>query len=403
MSAPCIILENSVSLDYVASLPQANATNGHLNCGAIRPHTRPALWFALGATLLLAACTAPGMKLNQRPTNPTTTTDLQGLKVTLRPLSAEVMKAQTARGFDPGALRELLSETVPPYRVGPQDILLATVWDHPEITLPLGANRTDSTSGNVVDEAGYLYFPYIGRFLVKGLTITEVRDVLAMQLGKLLRNPQVDIKVIAYRSQKIYIGGEVRNPAVYTVTDVPFTLAEAINRAGGFLPGADDSRLLLTRGDRTWKLDFQALMASGNRIGQILLKDGDTLQIPGNMEEPVYIMGELARPGILPLVHGNLSLARAMSEAGGIQGTTADTRSIYVIRQASAANTVDVFHLDARHPAAMVLADRFPLKPRDIVYVDAGTLVRWNRVMSLILPTFSAITGTASDIKYLVK
>jgi polysaccharide export outer membrane protein len=49
----------------------------------------------------------------------------------------------------------------------------------------------------------------------------------------------------------------------------------------------------------------------------------------------------------------------------------------------------------------MVLADRFPLSPRDIVYVDAGTLVRWNRVVTLLLPTVTALTNTASDVKYL--
>jgi len=54
---------------------------------------------------------------------------------------------------------------------------------------------------------------------------------------------------------------------------------------------------------------------------------------------------------------------------------------------------VDVYHLDARNPTAMVLADQFPLRPRDIVYVDAGTLVRFSRVMDLLLPTVNAVTN----------
>jgi polysaccharide biosynthesis/export protein len=392
--------------DCSAPLPQANALSTHPQCAAgqlVSKPARPLLWMALSATLLLTACVAPGMKLDERPSSPERTTNLEGLRVTLRPLSAQVMKAPEVQTPALGALRELLSEKLPPYRIGPQDILLTTVWDHPEITLPLGANRTDATAGTVVDESGYMFFPYVGKLLVKGLTTNEVRDAVALQLSKTLRNPQVDVKVVAYRSQKVYVGGEVRNPAIYNVTDVPFTLAEGINRAGGFLTTADDSRILLTRGDRTWRLDFQSLMTSGNRIGQILLKDGDALHVPNGMEEPVYMMGELVRPGTLPLLHGNLSLAQAMLSVGGVQGATSDARSIYVIRQANAVNSVDVFHLDARNPTSMILADRFPLKPRDIVFVDAGTLVRWNRVMSLILPTFQAVTGTASDIKYLVK
>jgi polysaccharide export outer membrane protein len=97
-------------------------------------------------------------------------------------------------------------------------------------------------------------------------------------------------------------------------------------------------------------------------------------------------------------------LAQAINETGGIQSASADARSIYVIRQAEKANSVDVYHLDARNPTAMVLADRFVLRSRDIVYVDAGTLVRFNRVMSMLTPTISTViqTGlTAAEIKYL--
>jgi polysaccharide export outer membrane protein len=136
-------------------------------------------------------------------------------------------------------------------------------------------------------------------------------------------------------------------------------------------------------------------MTMGNRIDQIVLKNGDALHVPNSKEEPVYMLGELVKPGTMPLVHGSLSLAQAIAEAGGIQSLSADARSIYVIRQTKVANAVDVFHLDARNPTTMVLADRFRLNPHDIVYVDAGTLVRFGRVMNLLLPTVQTVTSTA--------
>lgn len=353
---------------------------------------------AISALLLLGACTAPGMKLDVRPGQRETTTQMDGMNVTLRALNADAVVAQKPRASDPASLDALVQEKAHPYRIGPQDVLLVTVWDHPEISLPLGQYRQDASSGTVVDEAGEIYFPHVGSLKVAGLTTSQAREALIGRLARVLQNPQIDVKVIAYRSQKIYVGGEVRNPAVYNVTDVPFTLAEAVNRAGGFLATADDSRLILTRGRQVWRLDFQALLASGDRMGQILLKDGDSLQVPSTQENPVYMLGELVRPGTLPLIHGNLTLAKAISDAGGIQGMTADARSIYVIRQGDAARAVDVYHLDARNPTAMVLADRFQLNPRDIVYVDAGTLVRFNRVMSLLLPTVTTVNSTALTI-----
>ncbi|HJV48204.1 MAG TPA: polysaccharide biosynthesis/export family protein [Geothrix sp.] len=360
--------------------------------------TRLAFGAALGALLLLSACVSPGMKLDVKAGRTESTTQLDGLNITLHPLNNDTVTRQRPRELDATAAELLMSGKAPAYRIGPQDALLVTVWDHPEITLPLGQFRQDASSGIIVDETGQIYFPHVGSFKVEGMTTTELREALITRLSKVLHNPQIDVKVIAYRSQKIYVGGEVKTPAVYNVTDVPFTLSEAINRAGGFTPAADDSQLLLTRGNKVWRLNFQALMTSGNRIGQILLKDGDSLTVPNNQENPVYMMGELMRPGSLPLLHGNLSLAQAINGVGGIQGGSADARSIYVIRQGSSPNAVDVYHLDARNPTAMILADRFTLNARDIVYVDAGTLVRFSRVMGLLLPTVTAITGTAVSV-----
>ncbi|MDP1831448.1 MAG: polysaccharide biosynthesis/export family protein [Geothrix sp.] len=343
------------------------------------------------------------MKMTMRPNKREAPVEVDGLSLTLRSVTPQLLNAQVARAPEALDLGGLVAEKPQPYRIGPQDVLLVTVWDHPEISLPMGPNRSDSSYGNLVDEAGFIYFPYVGKLKVSGLTTGEAREALTAQLAKSLRNPQVDVKVLVYRSQKVYVGGEVRNPAIYPVTDVPFTLAEAVNRAGGFLPTADDSRMVLTRGTRSWKLNFHKAVAAGSRLGPILLQDGDTLQVPSASETPVYMMGELTRPGNVPLVHGNLSLAKAISEAGGIQVASSDATSIYVIRAGGSANAVDVFHLDARNPASMVLADRFALNPRDIVYVDAGTLVRFNRVMNLLLPTISAATSvglTAAQIDY---
>ncbi len=57
-----------------------------------------------------------------------------------------------------------------------------------------------------------------------------------------------------------------------------------------------------------------------------------------------------------------------------------------------------MFHLDGTSPAALAIAEGFELEPKDVVYVDARDLVRWSRVMSLLLPSTSLI-GTAAGIK----
>ena len=403
---------------------------------AISPADTPTPWrqslvlaALLGLLGVFTACRAPGMKFTTLAGDRESRMQLADLKITLCPINPAAIQAQPHAGLQLDALKELLAAGPSPYRVGPQDALLVTVWDHPELNLLIGTARMDTgapspspfalpsqpmpqqggtttTPSLVVDEDGCMYYPFVGRLPVAGLTVGEVRTRLTTALAKTLRDPQVDVKVVAFRSQKIYVDGEVRNPAVYTVTDVPFTLAEAANRAGGFLPTADLSRVVLSRGNRRWTLHFLDLTNEGNRIGQIYLKDGDSLHVSHRDEAPVYLMGELRNPRSLPLYHGRISLAQALSDAGGISSATADARTVYVLRQGAAAHEVKVFHLDAYNPVSMVLADRFALLPRDVVYVDAGPLVRWSRVVGLLAPTLTALTSTIStayDVKYLTQ
>lgn len=355
-------------------------------------------------TLSFVACHPPGQKLTTVPRGgQITRVEMDGVNVTLQPICNEAIQAQTKAPVDLEDIKDLLVAKPLPYRVGPQDVLLVTVWDHPELSLPLGQFRTDAASGTLVDEDGCIYFPYVGRLPVAGLTVPEARAKLTAALEKSLRNPQVDLKVLLYRSQRIFVTGEVKAPAVYPVTDVPFTLAEAANRAGGFLPSSDLAHVTVARGDRSWNLNFLGLLTEGGRYGQVLLRDGDTLHVHHRDEAPVYLMGEVRNPRSVPLYNGHLTLAQAISEAGGLNTASADARSIYVLRHGATSKEVQVFHLDAFNPVSMVLADRFALQPRDLVYVDAGSLVRWNRILSLLIPTVSALTSTATEVKFLAK
>jgi polysaccharide export outer membrane protein len=54
----------------------------------------------------------------------------------------------------------------------------------------------------------------------------------------------------------------------------------------------------------------------------------------------------------------------------------------------------EIYHLDASKPTALVLAADFELRGRDIVFVDPAPIVRWNRVISMLLPSYGAIFTT---------
>lgn len=283
------------------------------------------------------------------------------------------------------------------YRLGPGDIISIIVWDHPELTTPAGTFRTAEQAGTVVAEDGTIFYPYAGVFKVAGKTTREVRDILAARLAKYIEKVQLDVRMAVYRSKRVHVVGEVAKPGNQEINDVPMTVLEAVNRAGGFTPEADFSRVLLTRKGTTYRVDIQAMYEEGATEQNALLEPGDIVNVLDRSYNKIFVLGEVVKPGSLLMNKRRSTLAEALGDAGYISQDRSNPRWIYVMR--SDDDVPELFHLDGRSPDAMLLADRFPLKPRDIVYVDGSDIVRWNRVISNVLPT-SQMLNLTSGVKY---
>ena len=283
--------------------------------------------------------------------------------------------------------------SVPDYKVGPGDVLTIIVWDHPELTTPAGQYRAADQAGTVVNEDGTIYYPYVGTLQVAGKTSRQIREMLIARLSKFIERVQMDVRVAAFRSQRIYVVGEVAKPGQLSISDVPMTVLEAVNQAGGFGPEADHSRVLLTRKGTTYRVDILSMYENGATDQNALLEHGDILNVQDRSFNKIFVLGEVQKPGSLVMTKKRSTLAEALADSGYIAQEKANPKWIYVMRGES--DTPELFHLDGSSPDAMLLADRFPLRPRDIVYVDAADVVRWNRVISNILPTATTLYQTS--------
>jgi polysaccharide export outer membrane protein len=281
--------------------------------------------------------------------------------------------------------------------VGPFDVLIVTVWEHPELTQPLGQFRNDMAAGQLIDADGTMFFPYVGRMKLSGLTTTEIQTQITQQLSKILKSPQVDIKVSGFRSQRAHVSGQVRNPGSIAIDDIPLTLAELLNKAGGILTSGDASGVKLVRGRKTYELDVDALMQAGAPIDSIRILPGDRLIVPSQDDRVAYVLGEVSRPSVIPLANGRSSLIRALTQTGGFTDMSSDAAGLYVVR-AHDSSQVTVFSLDGRSPVALALAGQFQLRPKDLVYVDQSGLSRWYRVTQMLVPTSTIINSSMSSL-----
>jgi polysaccharide export outer membrane protein len=249
-----------------------------------------------------------------------------------------------------------------------------------------------------VDYEGQVYFPVLGGIKLAGLTELEARKLLISRLERYVKNPDVALKVQTYRSQRIYIDGEVKNPGIQAINDIPMSLMEAINRAGGVSANGDQSRVIVTRDKTSYTVDLPWLVQKGINPSNIMLRDSDIVRVMSRDDSKVFVLGEVLQPMTLPMRNGHLTLRDALGQAGGINPNSADGREVYVVRHAGESSPV-LYQLNARSPLAYALAEDFELQPKDVVYVDVGGLGAWNRVLSLILPSSGAALGAYSVTK----
>ncbi|MCK5829559.1 MAG: polysaccharide biosynthesis/export family protein [Methylococcales bacterium] len=280
------------------------------------------------------------------------------------------------------------------YLVGPRDVLTITVWDHPELTIPAGEFRsaTSSGNGNIVGEDGNIFFPYAGVIKAAGRTVEEIRAELTRKLAKYIERVQLDVRVADYRSQRVFVVGEVKVPGVQLVKDIPLTVLEAINQAGGVTKESDRRNITLTRDDKTYSINLLALYEGGDTSQNVLLQSGDVLNVPDREFNKVFVLGDTAGSGTgsarsrsVYMNKGRMTLTEAISEGGGADQEESDPARIFVFRNGLGKS--EIFLLDAKSPDALLLADRFPLHPRDVVYINRAEGRRWNQIIQQVKPT----------------
>lgn len=356
----------------------------------------------LSAALLpfLTACAfAPGMRLNQAAPTETASAqepDIQLITPALIQSEKVVKASQAGQDISP------LFGAPAPYTIGPGDILSILVWDHPELSVAsvpvqsLAANGTNfvqTPAGFVVDHQGMVQFPFVGLLKLSGLTAVEARNLLADKLIAKIKKPDITLRVQSFRSQRIFVDGEVKAPGNQIIDDVPMTLLEGLTRAGGFLPTSDQSDVLVIRNGVTYRVNIPALVQKGIDPAKIMLTNGDVVRVSAKEENKVYVLGEVGEAKALVMNHGRLTLNQALGEARGISPLSGEPTQVYVIRNSGSQNPL-VYNLDAKSPVALALADQFELHPRDVVYVDTASIARFSRVVNLLVPGSNALTGT---------
>ncbi len=209
------------------------------------------------------------------------------------------------------------SNEVRNYVVGPDDVLTVTVFNEPQLS---GHFR--------VERDGEFSYPFLGRVQAKGLTVDEVADHIKRGLADgYLRYPEVTVDIDQFRSQSVFVMGEVRTPGKYVLSG-PVTLLDALSRAGSTTDAAGVDVLILHPRDPVEPVptlpdqpDAEVMTVNlreiqdGRLSRNVTIRDGDTIFVP--KAERFFVVGLVRNAGSYVLER-NMTVLQAVSTAGGV-------------------------------------------------------------------------------------
>jgi polysaccharide biosynthesis/export protein len=215
----------------------------------------------------------------------------------------------------------------PDYVVGAPDVLMITVWKQ----LDLSGKFEIATDGTIA-------YPLLGRVPVAGKQVPAIEKELTAGLSDgFLRDPHVTVAVEAFRSQQVFVLGEVKTPGPVPLTG-GMTLIEALIHAGSLAdslggevvvsrrPGGPSGRPVLPGSEgaiEVQRVDLRDLRA-GRMAENIPLQNGDTVFV--TRAETVFVEGQVGNPGVFVLEKG-MTVLRLISLAGGATPVGAPNRA----------------------------------------------------------------------------
>ena len=262
------------------------------------------------------------------------------------------------------------------YILGPADIVSINLTD-----------TDDIDNSYEIDPDGLIDLPFIGKIKIDDFTVDQAQNILKEILGQFYVNPDLQISVEEYNSSKVYIVGAVRNQLTINLDQKPIKLIEAAIQAN-FNPNAADNLLgtkgFLRRDNKVYKVNLNNAFSSIDEKENFYLKKVDVIFIDRNSES-IHIFGEVTKPGVY-YPSNNYSLTELVSTSG-LNQLTANAKKIFVIREDfNSFLKIKVYQLDIKDPINLVVGKKFLLQPKDIIFIPPTDLVKWNRVISLLLP-----------------
>jgi len=325
-----------------------------------------------------------------------------GIQVPLVDLTLAVANQQRSLGRRP-LFSEVWAGSQPETgTAGPGDFLEVSIWEAPPATLfssgstdlraPNTGSRVVTIPEQMIDAEGVINVPFAGAIKVSGRSQTGIENEIVQRLRGLAHKPQVLVRVTRNVTRNVTIVGEVAQSLRMPLTAKGERLLDALAAAGGVRQPVAKMTLQVTRDSRVHGLPLDTIIS--DPLQNIALRPGDVITA---IHQPfsLTVLGATAQNAELNFETQGISLAQAIARAGGLQDARADPRGVFVFRYEATqdAPAPVVYRLDLSQPGSFLIAQTFPMKHRDVMYVANAPAAELQKFLNLIGSTIIPVAA----------
>jgi polysaccharide export outer membrane protein len=186
------------------------------------------------------------------------------------PAQADIDPSKLAQPRDPevakAAARMPINDA--PFILGAEDQIQIMVLNGPEFS-----------GSHMIRPDGKITINLVGEVKASGVTPEELGNTLKERLKKYIVEPDVSVQVLAVRSRRFYIQGEVNKPGEYPLV-TPVRVLEALVNAGGFRDFANQKKIVIMTpsGDRK-NFNYKEVIKGKHMEQNIYLNPGDIILV----------------------------------------------------------------------------------------------------------------------------
>lgn len=303
--------------------------------------------------------------------------------------------------------------TVPKLTIGSGDAVEVSIWEAPPGAL-FGSSQLEARTGSsssrvatlpeqVVNASGNINVPFAGSIRALGRTPQEVEEEIARRLKSKANDPQVLVRMLRNSTSTVTVMGEVNNSTRLPLSPRGERLLDALAAAGGFRQPVGKITIRMTRevtdqgrrSTRVVSLPLETVITDPAQ--NVLLQPGDVITA---LYQPnsFTVLGATTKNEEINFEAQGITLAQALARAGGLQDARANPSGVFIFRFEDPAmlgaagtgpTTSDgkvpvVYRIDLKDPATFFMAQEFPMRNKDVMYVSNAPAAELQKFLNLV-------------------